>query len=88
MTYALALSETEIQTRRLFNAAEWSPTVAVIGQVFVAHSDLSLTLEDIGRMCSTPQTPESLKPTATKLVGLGVLRSRVIRGVRHYEVNY
>lgn len=97
-TFALELNETEIKTRELFNAAlegdKWTPLRAGIARVFVGEYYASLPVEGIkARLIAMNATGAgtptmSIQDTLTALTREKALRSRMISGVRHYEVNY
>lgn len=97
--FSLELTALEVTTRKLFNEAlegdKWSANRLMIAKVFVGAYGESISLNDIcNRLCSNEGLirvagfDDRIKDELTRYVRDGVLRSRLIRGVRHWEVNY
>ncbi len=94
-TFSLELSADEITTRTLFNDAldrEWTPYRASVAVIFVRESAYSLPVaalvDRVNMLGAYTITADTLQKVLTGLVYEKVLRSRMISGVRHYEVNY
>ena len=94
MTNFTQRSEYEARTHELFanyfqNEFNWTSERAVIANVFKAMWSDSLSLERINALaCAICNLKEfDASATLTKLVRAKVLRSRMICGVRHWEVN-
>ena len=89
---AKSLSVEEIKTRELFSTVDWSSTNQAIANVFIAHSIWAITPEQIAAVTKAVHLidldEEQLKKSLRKLVRDKVLRSRKLKGVTHYEVNY
>jgi len=98
--FSLELNATEIQTRELFNSVlegeGWSPLRVGIAKVFVREWYASLTVDRVARQVavqegyqnSNQELAEEVQKRLTQFVTQKVLRSRVVSGVRNYEVNY
>lgn len=69
---------------------EWTPETVMIAAVFKSQWISTLPVDQIERIAAAIHNYEKvdLADALTKLVRRKVLRSRSIRGVRHYEVNY
>jgi hypothetical protein len=93
-------SHFDIKTRELFAAhmdgdlsdGNWTPVKAGIRNIFEAFYTCAYPanrVRDIVNAVShTHYSEEAIKDALTSLVRAKVLRSRVQRGVRFYEVNY
>lgn len=80
----------EAKTRRLFDPVRLvGPHFALIADVFSVQYTSALTVSRIQQIVAAladlPDEPDLSKHLRT-LAGMGVLRSRVIARVRHYEV--
>jgi len=89
-------SEFEAKTYELFHTAaqtrEWNQGELLVAQVFRAQHASALTVERIERIAAAFHGFEDgsldLQPALTALARAKVLRSRMDRGTRLYEVNY
>lgn len=88
-------SEYEARTHEMFSIyfqeeLNWSPKRAALANVFKAMWSDSLSLERVNNLaCAICNLSEfDASATLTKLVRAKILRSRMIGGVRHWEVNY
>ena len=91
-------SADEAKTHELLHAylkTSWSPMAAIVGAVFRAmhHSALPVDrVAQIGAALAGYQHDtlrgQDLTDALTAMTKAKVLRSRSIKGVRHYEVNY
>lgn len=88
-----AIDSTELKARTIldgFRDAEWSPSRATLAIVFKAMWSASLPVDRINRIGAALCALEScdLQATLTAAVKAKALRSRMISGVCHYEVNF
>lgn len=86
----------EVKTLQLFHIAQstrdWSQGEILVGHVFSAMHSSALPVARITRIAEALHGFEpgalDLTKALTDLTRAKVLRSRMIQGVRHYEVNY
>lgn len=90
----VTISPLELQAREKLNTFQPifdSAPARMIAQVFVAMWSSSLPVQRVERiafaMNGIPDGSMDLQPTLTYLTKAKVLRSRMISGQRHYEVN-
>lgn len=92
-TFEATVDKNLVDTIRLFWTVTNEPENVLIRAVFVADYACSLPLDRIERVAVAlfnlnDVNGYDLKKALTKLVKAKVLRSRMIRGQRHWEVNY
>jgi hypothetical protein len=93
MTDFTTRSTAEAKTYELFapftQGETFDPSKAIVGKVFQAMYHSSLPADRVTQIgVALSGIGVDLQEALTKLVRDKVLRSRVISGVRHYEVNY
>lgn len=90
-------SQHEAETHALFDFGhpahklDWTPSRAMVAQVFKAMWHASLPAEQINKIAiafGSMQEGQDLTDTLTELTRAKVLRSITKRGVRRYEVNF
>ena len=83
------VTDLEVKARAVLAKLDWTPQNALIAFVFKAMYSSALSVEAInaiGKATFGSWLPDNKALTAA--VRQGVLRSRMIRGVRHYEINF
>lgn len=93
--YKPELDNHHLQTRQLLGTLEMNQGNLQIAAVFDAKHAYSLCAEDVASIAAAlyfKRNDEALlkeiQAALTSAVKQKVLRSRMIRGTRHYEVNY